>query len=41
MTASKVDKRCFVISPIGKEDSDIRQHADEVFNNLIEPAMRE
>lgn len=41
MTEAKLDKRCFVISPIGKEGSDDRKHADEVFNNLIDPAMRE
>lgn len=30
--------RCFVISPIGAHDSDIRQHADDVFHHIIQPA---
>lgn len=34
-------KKCFVISPIGKEGTDIRKHADNVFKQLIEPAVRE
>jgi hypothetical protein len=31
--------RCFVISPIGDEGSTVRQHADTVFNDIIEPAV--
>src|SRR6516164_2942775 len=31
--------KCFVISPIGEDDSEIRGHADEVFNHLILPAL--
>ena len=31
--------QCFVISPIGDEGSDVRQHADKVFNDIIEPAV--
>lgn len=38
---TKIKKRCFVISPIGKEGSDVRKHADDVFEHLIHPAMRE
>ena len=34
-------KKCFVISPIGQEGSDIRKHADYVFEKLIEPAVKE
>src|SRR6186997_1179391 len=34
-------KKCFVISPIGKEGSDIRRHADNVFDNLIVPAVKQ
>lgn len=34
-------RRCFVISPIGDEGSEIREHADDVFSFIIEPAMRE
>lgn len=29
---------CFVISPIGDEGSDVRRHADQVLDHLIEPA---
>ncbi len=32
-------KRCFVISPIGDEGSEIRQHADDVYEYIIKPAM--
>ena len=31
---------CFVISPIGKPDSDVRNDADEVLDYLIIPALR-
>jgi hypothetical protein len=34
-------KRCFVISPIGDEGTDIRRHADEVFRHIIKPAMNQ
>jgi hypothetical protein len=34
-------KRCFVISPIGPEGSEVREHADDVFDFIIEPAMVE
>jgi hypothetical protein len=34
-------KRCFVISPIGDEGSEIREHADDVFDFIITPAMKE
>ncbi len=34
-------KRCFVISPIGQEGSEVRDHADDVFRFIIEPAMSE
>src|SRR5215470_9053725 len=32
--------RCFVISPIGQEGTDVRRHADEVFKHIILPAMK-
>lgn len=32
-------RSCFVISPIGAPESDVRRHADEVFKHIIEPAM--
>lgn len=37
---SMAQKRtCFVISPIGEDDSPTRKHADDVFDLLIEPAL--
>jgi hypothetical protein len=32
-------KRCFVISPIGAEGSPTREHADDVYECIIKPAM--
>src|SRR5262249_29663831 len=32
-------KLCFVVSPIGKPDSDIRTHADWVLDGIIRPVM--
>ncbi len=37
MTETK--KSCFVISPIGDEGSEIRDHADDVFEYIIQPAL--
>jgi hypothetical protein len=37
--ASDRKKRCFVISPIGPEGSAVREHADEVFDFIIKPAL--
>ncbi len=34
-------KRCFVISPIGSEGSEIREHANDVYDYIIKPAMEE
>ena len=34
-------KRCFVISPIGSDNTSVRKHADDVFNYIIQPAMDE
>ena len=34
-------RRCFVISPIGAEGSPVREHADDVFDFIIKPAMDE
>jgi len=34
-------KTAFVISPIGDEDSPVREHADDVFDYIIKPAMEE
>lgn len=31
-------RKCFVISPIGAENSEVRRHADTVFNCIIQPA---
>lgn len=30
-------KKCFVVSPIGDENSDIRKNADQLFNHIIKP----
>ena len=32
-------KTCFVVSPIGDKNSDIRQRADDLFDLIIEPAL--
>ena len=32
--------RCFVISPIGQPGSDTRKHADDVYECIIEPALK-
>jgi hypothetical protein len=32
-------KTCFVISPIGVPGSDVREHADDVFDFIIKPAV--
>ena len=32
-------KTCFVISPIGDEGSDVRKHADDFLELLVEPAL--
>jgi hypothetical protein len=32
-------RRCFVISPIGAEGSAVREHADDVYEFLIKPAL--
>ena len=34
-------KRCFVISPIGAPGSEVRTHADDVFNYIIEPVTKQ
>ena len=34
-------RRCFVISPIGADGSAVRQHADDVFDYIIKPAVTE
>ena len=34
-------KNCFVISPIGEKDSEIRKHADSFLKLLAEPALKE
>jgi len=32
-------KKCFVISPIGAEESEARKNADDLFELIIEPAL--
>jgi len=39
--SSAPQRSCFVISPIGAEDSEVRKHADAVFKYIIEPATQE
>ncbi len=34
-------RRCFVISPIGEEGSSVREHADNVFDFIVKPALDE
>lgn len=36
-----LSKTCFIVSPIGSDGSDQRQHADLVLGSLIEPALQE
>lgn len=36
-----LSKTCFIVSPIGSDDSDERKHADLVLTALIEPALAE
>jgi hypothetical protein len=39
-SAAPAQKRCFVISPIGAPGSDVRGHADDVFEYIIAPVMK-
>jgi hypothetical protein len=41
MTSEKPLKKCFVISPIGAEDSESRRRSDQVFNYIIVPAAKD
>jgi hypothetical protein len=41
MPSDVVERRCFVICPIGSEGSEERAHSDSVFKHLIEPAARQ
>lgn len=38
-TSSELDKSCFVITPIGADDSLERKHADAILRHLIEPVL--
>lgn len=38
---SKSMKKCFVVSPIGAAESDIRRNADQLFRFIIEPICQE
>lgn len=35
------DKICFIVSPIGSDDSEERKHADLILGSLLEPAVAE
>jgi len=37
----RFQKMCFVVTPIGDDDSQQRKHADAVLKNVIEPVVRE
>jgi hypothetical protein len=39
MTKSDPEQNCFVISPIGQAESDIRKHADKVLNYIIKRSL--
>jgi len=39
MSDPQADQTCFVISPIGFEGTEIRRHADDVFDLIISPAL--
>lgn len=41
MAKERGSKGCFVIGPIGQEASDIRHHADQLFNHIIQPVAKE
>ena len=34
-------KKCFVVSPIGQEGSEVRKRADQVFKYIISPVCEE
>ena len=34
-------KNCFVICPIGEENSEIRKRSDQIFNYVIKPITKE
>lgn len=38
---TSLDEVCFVISPIGSDDSEERKHADLILGSLIEPALED
>ncbi|MCW7471773.1 hypothetical protein [Leptospira kanakyensis] len=38
---SEFDKICFIVCPIGEEDSTERKHSDMVLKHLIEPVLQE
>ena len=40
-TKTKDKKTCFVITPIGDSNSDIRRHIDGIIDQAIEPALEE
>jgi hypothetical protein len=33
------EKKCFVITPIGKDDSEIRDHSDKLLKHIIQPIV--
>jgi hypothetical protein len=41
MVVKSSNKKCFIITPIGSNDSEIRRHADGVIDSAIEPVLKE
>ncbi|MGB6836985.1 MAG: hypothetical protein WBF66_04690, partial [Dehalococcoidia bacterium] len=41
MPRADQERVCFVIAPIGEEDTDIRRRSDQVLNHIIVPAAQE
>ena len=36
---NKLDKKCFIVTPIGDSDSEIRRHIDGIIDHAIIPAL--
>ena len=38
--ATRASRTCFLISPIGDDGSDTRKQADDLYELIVEPALR-